>query len=99
MKHIITTDVEWAIGFGAGSWRAYARINGQRTSMNCMHSHSRQDLAERCAVKHFTPTLAALPTAAITQLDDTLHEMSWTDEQGRLVTRRFHYLPEKETNQ
>lgn len=99
MNHIITTDVEWAVGYGAGSWRAYARINGQRTSMNCMHSHSRQDLAERCAIKHFKQTLAQLPQAELIDIGDGLMEARWTNNNNTITTRRFFYLPEKETNQ
>lgn len=95
--NIISTDVEWAKGYGAGSWRAYARINGKRTSINCMHSHTREDLAAKCAAKKFTPAVMKLVNAVITELDDNLYEMTWTDDKGRSVMRRFYYLKE-ETN-
>jgi len=93
--NIITTDVEWAVGYGTGSWRAYAMINGKRSSINCMHSHSRQDLAERCATKKFTPAVMELVNAVITPLDDNLYELTWTDNKGRSVMRRFYYLKDK----
>lgn len=94
----ITTDVEWARGHGTGSWRAYAMINGQATSINCMHNHSRQDLALKCSHKYFTQITAPLAKAELIDIGNGLMEAHWNDDQNRNITRRFRYLLTKETN-
>lgn len=74
-------------------WRAYAIINGRRTTMTCGHSHSRQDLAQRCAGKAFMQYLAPIPNAELVELHDGLMEARWHDSENRPTARRFRYLP------
>jgi len=92
----ITTAVEYAPSFSSQAhWRATAIVNGKRTSICCMHSHSRQDLAEKCAGKYFTQIIAPLPQAELIDIGDGFMEARWTDDKNRNITRRFRYLPER----
>lgn len=91
----ISTHVHQAPTYSSDPcWRAYAIINGRNTSICCMHSHKRQDLAERCATRAFQQHLQPLPTAELVQINSAgLMEARWTDDQNRSVTRRFYFLP------
>jgi hypothetical protein len=92
----ITTAVEYAPSFSSQAhWRVTAIVNGKRTSICCMHSHSRQDLAERCAIKYFTQIIAPLPQAELIDIGDGLMEAQWTNNNNTITTRRFRYLPER----
>ena len=94
--NVITTGVRFAPTFSTtSSWRAFAIINGRPTSICCMHSHGRQDLAENCANKYFANITAPLPQAELRDIGDGLHEARWIDAQNRNITRRFRYLPER----
>lgn len=91
----ISSVVEYAPSFSSNaSWRATAIINGQRTTICCMHSHSRQDLAEKCARKYFRQVTAPMTEAELIDIGEGLMEARWTDNQNRNITRRFRYLPE-----
>jgi hypothetical protein len=91
----ITTAVEYAPSFSSQAhWRATAIVNGKRTSICCMHSHSRKDLAEKCANKYFTQIITPLPQAELIDIGEGLMEARWTDNQDRIITRRFRYLSE-----
>lgn len=91
----IITYVEYAPSFSSNAaWRATAIVNGKRTSIFCMHSHSRQDLAEKCSRTYFNKILTPMTEAELIDIGEGLMEARWTDDQNRNITRRFRYLPE-----
>lgn len=93
MNQIETATYEAPTWSSASCWRAYAIINGTRTTLVCGHSHSRQDLAERCAAKGFSAEIAPLVTAEITELHTDLVQARWIDDNGTQRFFHFRYLP------
>ena len=93
--NIITTDVRRIKSYSTNeAWTAFTIINGKETSITCMHTHTRKELAEKCAKKHLPARLTHLPTATIITIDDNLHQVIYIDDKNRNCTQRFRYTKE-----
>lgn len=95
----ITVDISFESWFGGvPSWSAYAIINGHSTSVTCMHSHTRPDLAQTCADKYFVKMIKSMTDATLVDIGDGLHEARWTNTDGRPVARRYRYTLNNQHN-
>ena len=73
------------------TWRATAVINGYRTTVNCMHAHSSEALALRCANGKFTLQMAPYTNAELVPMGNGAVEARWAGNNGMTVTARFRF--------